>query len=161
MRWPVRPGTTDDLRDSWFAGFGSDLVAVVWVGRDDNKSTKLSGASGALVLWAELAAALEFQSLDFAALPEVEWHWVEPATGLLASPVCGGELSLPFLPDGMPRVNACTEQSMDVMRDPGAAQQTGFWERVLGRPGQAREPARNSGRSDRVTPIDREIEDGR
>src|SRR6185295_13534675 len=46
-----KTGTTDDLRDSWFAGFSGDYLAVVWMGRDDNKSTGLSGATGALKAW--------------------------------------------------------------------------------------------------------------
>src|SRR3546814_8024427 len=31
-----KTGTSQDYRDAWFAGFTADLVAVVWVGRDDN-----------------------------------------------------------------------------------------------------------------------------
>ncbi len=27
-----KTGTSNDLRDSWFAGFGQDLLAVVWMG---------------------------------------------------------------------------------------------------------------------------------
>ncbi|WP_348760465.1 YbaK/EbsC family protein, partial [uncultured Salinisphaera sp.] len=37
MRMAGKTGTTDDLRDSWFAGYDDDRLMVVWVGRDDNK----------------------------------------------------------------------------------------------------------------------------
>lgn len=47
-----KTGTTSDYRDSWFVGYTSDLLALVWVGFDDNRSTGLSGATGALRLWA-------------------------------------------------------------------------------------------------------------
>lgn len=59
-----KTGTTDDLRDSWFAGFGSDLLSLVWVGRDDNQPAGLTGASGALQVWAPLMRDLRVQNLD-------------------------------------------------------------------------------------------------
>lgn len=49
-----KTGTTDNLRDSWFAGFGANRLAVVWVGRDDNQSAQLTGATGALQLWTRI-----------------------------------------------------------------------------------------------------------
>jgi membrane peptidoglycan carboxypeptidase len=48
-----KTGTTDDLRDAWFAGFSADLLTVVWVGRDDNRPLGLSGAQAALPIWTE------------------------------------------------------------------------------------------------------------
>lgn len=47
-----KTGTSNDSRDSWFSGFGGDLQAVVWLGRDDNGKTPLTGATGALQVWA-------------------------------------------------------------------------------------------------------------
>ena len=46
-------GKTGTSHDGWFAGFTSDLLAVVWVGYDDDRELKLSGASSALPIWTE------------------------------------------------------------------------------------------------------------
>ena len=51
-----KTGTSDSQRDSWFAGFTGSHLAVVWVGRDDNKQTGLYGATGALQVWIAFVA---------------------------------------------------------------------------------------------------------
>ncbi len=46
-------GKTGTSHDGWFAGFTSNLLAVVWVGYDDDRELNLAGASSALPLWTE------------------------------------------------------------------------------------------------------------
>ena len=49
-----KTGTTNDRRDSWFAGFDDTVTGVVWVGRDDNLSSRHTGASGAMRIWGNI-----------------------------------------------------------------------------------------------------------
>jgi penicillin-binding protein 1B len=56
-----KTGTTDGLRDSWFAGFSNSFNAVVWMGKDDNSPTPFTGSSGALKLWGDIMKKLEVE----------------------------------------------------------------------------------------------------
>lgn len=48
-----KTGTTNEFKDSWFAGYTPQLLSLVWIGYDSNKPTGLSGASGAMRIWAD------------------------------------------------------------------------------------------------------------
>lgn len=54
-----KTGTTDDNRDAWFSGFTGDRQLVVWIGRDDNLPTPLTGSSGALPIWLNVMGDLD------------------------------------------------------------------------------------------------------
>ncbi len=53
-----KTGTTNDRRDSWFAGYSPDRVTVVWVGYDDDAETRFSGATAAVPLWSRFMLAV-------------------------------------------------------------------------------------------------------
>lgn len=110
MQVAGKTGTTNDLRDSWFAGFSADRVAVAWVGRDDNASTGLTGASGALPVWADLMANVDNASLQLVTPPGVEYHWVDQY-GRLAAEHCEGAVAFPYIAGSEPSETAeCVEQ---------------------------------------------------
>ena len=46
-------GKTGTSHDGWFAGFTTNLLAIVWVGYDDDRELRLSGAYSALPIWTE------------------------------------------------------------------------------------------------------------
>lgn len=85
-----KTGTTNDLRDAWFVGFTPELLAVVWVGLDDNEILGLSGAQSALPIWtAFMTRALAGRSnVPFSAPPGVVAVEIDKDTGHLALPGC-------------------------------------------------------------------------
>jgi penicillin-binding protein 1B len=100
-----KTGTSDDLRDSWFAGFTGDQLAVVWLGNDDNKPIGLTGASGALVVWGEIMRAIHPQPLDLIEPEGITWQWLKPETlELSSSPFffTSGQVKLPFIDATLP-----------------------------------------------------------
>jgi penicillin-binding protein 1B len=50
-----KTGTSNAFRDAWFVGYTPTLAVGVWVGFDDGASIGLSGARGALPIFAEFA----------------------------------------------------------------------------------------------------------
>lgn len=68
-----KTGTTNDLRDSWYAGFGDNLLAVTWLGYDNYQPSRFTGATGALQLWAAIMQSVDIQPLEYIAPEDIKW----------------------------------------------------------------------------------------
>lgn len=98
-----KTGTTNDGRDSWFAGFSGDLLAVSWIGYDNNDSTHLTGGSGALKVWAHFMARSSKRSLSYRMPDGIETSWINNGTGRLTGEGCPDARMLPFIAGSQPR----------------------------------------------------------
>ncbi len=114
-----KTGTTNEGRDSWFAGFSGDLLAVVWIGRDDNGSTRLTGSSGALKVWAHFMSRSSRQPLAYRMPDGVEPHWVDERNGFLTGKGCPRARLLPFIEGSEPdsRTDCAGAQEKNGIRD--------------------------------------------
>lgn len=109
-----KTGTTNKLRDSWFAGFSGDYLSVVWVGRDDNQSTGLTGGTGALPVWAETMSKISREPVNLVLPDGIEMVWVDGENGLRASETCFGARLYPFIAGSAPdRYSPCVSRSAD------------------------------------------------
>ncbi|MEE4659856.1 MAG: penicillin-binding protein 1B [Halieaceae bacterium] len=112
-----KTGTTNDNRDAWFAGFSGDLLAVNWVGRDDNAPTGLTGATGAAPIWAHFMAAASRAGLAYRAPATIKHYWVDEASGKLSDERCAGARLLPFIEGSQPQAQApCSDRGNGVFR---------------------------------------------
>jgi penicillin-binding protein 1B len=109
-----KTGTSSDTRDSWFAGFTGSYVSVAWVGYDDNRVTGLTGAIGALPVWADTLARLKSASFEPVPPELVEDRWIGFADGLETSPACSTDAVVVSVPKDtvLPAKPGCGPSSM-------------------------------------------------
>ena len=131
-----KTGTTDDQRDAWFAGFTGDRLAVVWLGYDDNRAARLSGAAAALPVWGDIMAALLPQPLELPSTDGVEQVWIDPQNNLRGDSQCAGAVQLPFMQGSAPQERSpCVSVAGAVADtvDTTVQKAKSWWERIFGR----------------------------
>jgi penicillin-binding protein 1B len=97
-----KTGTTNDAKDSWFAGYTGDYLAVVWLGRDDNKPIGLTGGHGALPVWVNFMQQISTQPVTLSPPDDVKIVSVDPYSGLLARKGCGAARDYPYVSGSEP-----------------------------------------------------------
>jgi penicillin-binding protein 1B len=99
-----KTGTTNDLRDAWFAGFTPELLTVVWVGFDDNQPVGLSGARAALPIWTQFMknALAGRTSVPFNVPDGITFAEIDADTGKLATSLCPKVIRESFIPGTEP-----------------------------------------------------------
>ena len=141
-----KTGTTDEYRDSWFAGFSGNYLTVVWVGRDDNKSTGLTGASGAARLWSKVMQKIPMQRLELPYHEDVISQLVHYSLEFEQYD-CSLSRQLPILVASLPleRMPCAERMQYDLNNDekkhfepslndtlPTKTKRKSFWERIFG-----------------------------
>lgn len=104
-----KTGTSNDSRDSWFAGFDERNVAAIWVGRDDNGKTSLYGSSGAMAVYLAFLKERPPISLRAIPVPGVVKGFFDRDTGVAKQANCSNVDALPALSSSYRPVENCGE----------------------------------------------------
>jgi len=85
-----KTGTTNNYRDAWFVAYTPRILSLVWIGYDDNRTTRLGGSNGAQPIWIRHQAAINgmIPSSEFRRPAGIITRDIDPETGMLATPGC-------------------------------------------------------------------------
>jgi penicillin-binding protein 1B len=99
-------------------------LAIVWLGRDDNSATPLSGAGGALQVWTDFMKQLPTRSLEQEPPMGVSFDWIDDKTGKLSAETCAGSTWLPLLEKSRPLESVeCNIESKNPVKN--------FWQKLV------------------------------
>ncbi|WP_394201217.1 penicillin-binding protein 1B [Shewanella waksmanii] len=104
-----KTGTSNDSRDSWFAGFDERNVAAVWVGLDDNGKTGLYGSSGAMAVYQAFLKNRAPISLRRTPVDGIVNGYFDKTSGKAMQQDCGNVMRLPALTSSYRPAKNCGE----------------------------------------------------
>lgn len=102
-----KTGTSNDGRDSWYAGYTGNHLAVIWVGNDQNEQTGLYGATGAMRVWSSIFSQLPSTRLQVNG-KGLDWQSVEAMGTGTTDANCPGARRFPFVAGFAPPYAACS-----------------------------------------------------
>jgi len=122
-----KTGTTNDRRDSWFVGYTRNRIAVVWVGRDDNRPAGVTGSNAAMQLWGGLFSKLPYEAADLRLQDGAFWLWVDGESGKLSAEECDGAIQIPFVEGSEP------QELSDCLASSQEREKESFWRKIFGK----------------------------
>ncbi|MBX9401892.1 penicillin-binding protein 1B [Lysobacter sp. BMK333-48F3] len=128
-----KTGTSNDGRDSWFAGWTGDHLAVIWVGNDQNQTTGLYGATGAMRVWSSIFARLPSAPLK---VTDKGLDWQSVIGTHVTDASCAGARRFPFVTGYAPEYAPCPAPQPE-----GGEESGGGWREWFGLGRDKDEPA--------------------
>ncbi len=129
-----KSGTTDS--DAWFVGYTPELTTAVWLGYDRGRPITSGEAHRAAPIFAQYTeAALSGTAPKGFPVPEGVVHaYIDPATGLLASPACPGEGAVEVFLEGTEPLRSCGPLGSAIEVKPNREEQSGrsWWRKLRG-----------------------------
>jgi penicillin-binding protein 1B len=120
-----KTGSSDGLRDAWFVGYTPEVLALVWIGYDDNRPVGLTGGAAALPIWVDLMRRIGADDADSFPRPDgLVRVRVDPTTGQRAARGCPSTWEEIFVRGTAPE-EPCTFHG-------GKKKRRGFWKRLTG-----------------------------
>ncbi len=108
-----KTGTSNDSRDSWFIGYDKKHLVTTWLGKDDNKPTRLTGSSGAIPLFAEFIKQQGVVNKVEEKPEGIADTLFEQQTGNAVAQECANTVIYPAVQAGINRFNSCLQEKVD------------------------------------------------
>jgi penicillin-binding protein 1A len=115
-----KTGTTNDLKDAWFIGYVPQLLAVTWVGYDQERplGKQETGSRAAAPAWVAFMkqAVADLPIENFPVPDAIEFRPIDPSTGLLA-PEDNPEVTIEAFAPGTAPVRYALEEKTPQAKD--------------------------------------------